>query len=473
MMETLKNFGVKKLGGVILIVIIVIAFGFGGFGGGFSTNNQNNIAKINKTNVTTQDFMDYLNQSNISQQAIRENLDKNIIEELLSGLISTTLIDLEVEDFDLSITELTVLKKIKENKNFHDENGAFQRTKYEKFLLSNNMSAPMFEIQLKNRELQKHLFDLIGAGTVTPDFLIKKMFEEQNKTLDIEYFAMSSQYKEKNSYTNEELEQFVKENADQLKRDFIDFKYAVLNPKNLIGLEEFNQDFFDEIDAIENKISQGETFESILENINVDIKEVNKFVASSAMESNEDIIYSKKSTKLDIIENGDNFLLYSITDKYELAADLNDEATRDDMIELVYQKGKFDLNRSVLEEIQKKEFDNNKFNEMGANNLKTISLNSINDHNTFEENSVKILYSLPINSFTLVSDKDNEIYLVKIINSKDKPYSENDDNYLKFVQNQNTENRKSILASYDQLLNNKYNVQLNQKTIDRVKNYFK
>ena len=473
MMETLKNFGVKKLGGVILIVIIVIAFGFGGFGGGFSTNNQNNIAKINKTNVTTQDFMDYLNQSNISQQAIRENLDKNIIEELLSGLISTTLIDLEVEDFDLSITDLTVLKKIKENKNFHDESGAFQRTKYEKFLLSNNMSAPMFEIQLKSRELQKHLFDLIGAGTITPDFLIKKMFEEQNKTLDIEYFAMSSQYKEKNSYTNEELEQFVKENADQLKRDFIDFKYAILNPKNLIGLEEFNQDFFDEIDKIENKISQGDTFDAILENINVDIKEVNKFVASSAMESNEDIIYSKKSTKLDIIENGDNFLLYSITDKYELAADLNDEATRDDMIELVYQKGKFDLNRSVLEEIQKKEFDNNKFNEMGANNLKTISLNSINDHNTFEENSVKILYSLPINSFTLVSDKNNEIYLVKVINSKDNPYSENDDNYLKFVQNQNTENRKSILASYDQLLNNKYNVQLNQKTIDRVKNYFK
>jgi peptidyl-prolyl cis-trans isomerase D len=241
----------------------------------------------------------------------------------------------------------------------------------------------------------------------------------------------------------------------------------------LIGLEEFNQEFFDEIDKIENKISQGDTFESILENINVDIKEVNKFVASSAMESNEDIIYSKKSTKLDIIENGDNFLLYSITDKYELEADLNDEATRDDMIELVYQKGKFDLNRSVIEEIQKKEFDNNKFNEMGADNLETISLNSINDHNTFEENSVKILYSLPINSFTLVSDKNNEIYLVKVINSKDNPYSENDDNYLKFVQIQNTENRKSILASYDQLLNNKYNVQLNQKTIDRVKNYFK
>ena len=174
MIETLKNFGFKKLGGLILILIIVIAFGFGGFGGGFSSNNQNNIAKINNTNVTTQDFMNYLNESGISQETIKENLDNNIIEELLSGLISTTLINLEIENFDLSVSELVILKNIKENKNFHDENNVFQRTKYEKFLLSNNISAPMFELKLKNRELQKHLFDIIGAGTITPEFLIKK-----------------------------------------------------------------------------------------------------------------------------------------------------------------------------------------------------------------------------------------------------------------------------------------------------------
>jgi len=473
MIKTLKNFGGKKLGGVILIAVIVIAFGFGGFGGGFSTNNQNNIAKINKTNVTTQDFMNYLNGSNISQQAIRENLDKNIIEELLSGLISTTLIDLEVEDFDLSITELTVLKKIKENKNFQNENNVFQRTKYEKFLLSNNMSAPMFELQLKNRELQKHLFDLIGAGTITPEFLIKKKFEEQNKTIDVEYLAMSNQYKEKDNYSKEEIEKFVEENKDQLKREYIDFKYAVLNPKNLIGLEEFNQDFFDEIDIIENKISKGDTFETILENIKVNVIEINKYTSSSTKKINEDRIYSKRSSNLDIIENGDNFLLFSIVNKYDLGPDLSDEVTKDEITELVFQKGKFDLNRSFLEKIQKKEFDNEKFNEMSANNLEYASLNSINDNNTFEANSVKILYSLPVNSFTLVNDKDNKIYLVKIVNVKDNSYNETDEDYLKFVQKQNTENRKSILQSYDRLLNNKYKVQLNQKTIDRVKNYFK
>ena len=473
MIETLKKFGAKKLGGLILIAIIIIAFGFGGFGGGFSTNNQNNIAKINKTNVTTQDFMNYLNESGISQQAIRENLNNNIIEELLSGLISTTLIELEVEDFDLSITQLTVLKIIKENKNFHDENNIFQRTKYEKFLLSNNMSAPMFELQLKNRGLQKHLFDLIGAGTITPNFLTKKKFEEENKSLDIEYFAMENFYKEKENYTETEINKFLDENIDQLKREYIDFKYAVLNPKILIGLEEFNQDFFDEIDKIENRISNGENFQSIIQNIKVDITEIKEFTPSSTKKINEDLIYSKRSSEVDLIENGDNFLLYSITNKFDRGPDLTDQDTKEEIRELVYQKGKFDLNRSVLEEIQNKKFNDNKFKEMAGYSKEYLTINSIKDNDRFEANSVKMLYSLPLKSYTLVNDKENKIYLVKLINSKKNTFNETDENYLNFINNQNTNTRKTILQSYDQLLNSKYQVQLNQKTIDRVKNYFK
>ena len=473
MIETLKKFGGKKLGGLILIAVIIIAFGFGGFGGGFSTNNQNNIAKINKTNVTTQDFMNYLNESGISEQAIRENLENNIIEELLSGLISTTLIDLEVEDFDLSITELTVLKKIKENKNFQDENNVFQRTKYEKFLLSNNMSAPMFELQLKNRELQKHLFDFIGAGTITPDFQIKKRYEEENKSLELEYFTMENLYRDKDDYTNLEIQKFLDENKDELKSEYIDFKYAVLNPKNLIGLEEFNQQFFDEIDKIENKISQGNSFESIIENLNVNVKEIKEFTPTTTKKINEDNIYSKRSTKIDLIENEDNFLLYKITNQYDKDPDLTDETIKNGMRELVYQKGKFDKNKSILEEIQKKEFNNNKFKEMGGYSIEYITLNSINDNERFEKNSVKMLYSLPINSFTLVNDKENKIYLVKLVGTKKNTLDESDENYLNFVKSQNTNTRKSILQSYDLLLNTKYQVQLNQKTIDRVKNYFK
>ena len=473
MIDTLKNFGAKKLGGVILIVIIIIAFGFGGFGGGFSTNNQNNIAKINKTNITTQDFMNYLNESRISQEVIRENLDNNVIEELLSGLISTTLIDLEVDNFNLSITEMTVLKKIKENKNFQNENNIFQRTKYEKFLLSNNISAPVFELQLKNRELQKHLFDFIGAGTITPDFLIQKKFEEVNKTLNIKYFEMTKFYKKKESFNNQELKIFIEENKEQLNREYIDFRYTELNPKNLIGLEEFNQEFFDVIDDIENKISQGASFDQIIENFEVNVDDVKEYTPSSEKKINEDKIYSKRSTDIDLIENGENFLLYYITNKYNRGPDLNDSDIKDQIIELAYQKSKFDFNRSIIDEIQNEKYSDNRFKDMGINITNDASISSVNDTNRFEENSVKMLYNLPINSFTLINDKENNIYLVKILNFANNKYDKNDDNYISFANNQNTINRKNILQSYDQLLNNKYQVELNQKSIDRVKNYFK
>ena len=44
-----------------------------------------------------------------------------------------------------------------------------------------------------------------------------------------------------------------------------------------------------------------------------------------------------------------------------------------------------------------------------------------------------MLYSLPNNSFTLVNDKENKIYLVKLVSSKKNTFSEKDENYLNFV----------------------------------------
>ena len=56
------------------------------------------------------------------------------------------------------------------------------------FYLENNQSAPTFELRLRGRELQKNLFDYIGAGTTSPIFLTKKLYEEENKKLEIGIF---------------------------------------------------------------------------------------------------------------------------------------------------------------------------------------------------------------------------------------------------------------------------------------------
>jgi len=331
----------------------------------------------------------------------------------------------------------------------------------------------MFELKLKNRELQKHLFDFIGAGTITPDFLIEKKFAENNKTLNIEFFSMEKLYKTKEDYTNNEIEAFIETNKDQLTREYIDFNYVILNPKSLVGVDEFNQEFFDEIDKIENLISQGSSFETILENKDLKIVSVNGYVPNSESQTNDSLIYQSKSSKLDLIENGDNFLFYNIINSYEKIPDLKDDKIKNQLTEIIYQNGKFEYNKKIFEEIQKKELGNSRFIELGANDIQNLELSSINDDKKFDINSVKVLYSLPTNSFTLINDKNDKIYLVKIISSKYNSFNKSDDAYVQFMKNESSESRKSILQSYDQLLNDKYQVKLNQKTIERVKNYFK
>ena len=254
----------SRIGGLILIIVIIIAFGFGGFGGGFLSNNQNNVAKINKTNVTTQDLINYINQSGVSQKVIKENINNNVIEELLSGLVSVTLLGLEIDDFNIKISQNSLSEKIKLNKNFYNDDGKFERLKYEKFLLENNISAPLFEKRLKDRELQKKLFDFVGAGTVSPKFFVNKLYETENTSLNIEFINLDKFYKKSNEITEEELIQFIDENDDQLKVEYIDFKYVLLNPLNLIGVDEFNQDFFDKIDQVENNILNGIEFDDII-----------------------------------------------------------------------------------------------------------------------------------------------------------------------------------------------------------------
>ena len=138
----------------------------------------------------------------------------------------------------------------------------------------------------------------------------------------------------------------------------------------------------------------------------------------------------------------------------------------------MYQKNKFDYNRKLLQKISNQEFENNEFLKMGKDKIENIILNSINDNKKFDTNAIDILYSLPVNSFTLINDEKNNIYLAKIINITYENLNLNDEKLNKYLLLENSDNKKNILQTYDLLLNKKYNVALNQKTIERVKNFF-
>ena len=470
MISSLRNFAKTKLAGVF-VGIIILPFVFWGMGGMFSSGNTNNVAKVDKINISTQDFIDHLNNSGIPEETIKSNLDNNIIEELLSTLISKTLLELEIKDFNLIISENTLLKKIKRNKNFLDDNGVFQRIKYEKFLLENNQSAPAFELRLKDRELQKNLFNYIGAGTVSPNFLINKLYEEENKEVQINFINLKDFYKKKSNITEQNLKDFISKNNDQLKVEYLDFNYAIINPKNLIGVDEFNQAFFDKIDEIEVEISNNTDFETIVKNLNIEQIKIKDFKFSADKNEVERKIFELRNNKFDIFENGNDYILFQIDNIEQRKPNISDKQIREEVLQLVHQKSIFDYNRELLEKIRNKEFNNDDFSKMSQGKVEVITLNSIRDNKKFEINAVEVLYSLPVNSFTLINDEENNIYLAKIIKFKNKE-NYNDNKFKEYIEKQNSNKKNTLLKSYDFFLNDKYNIVLNQKTINRVKNFF-
>ena len=470
MISSFRNFAKTKIAG-IFVFIMIIPFVFWGMGSMFSSGNTNTIVKINDTNISTEEFIDYLNNSGVPQNTIRENLNNNIIEELLSGLISTKILDLEIEEYELIISKESLLKLIKKNQNFLDDQGNFQRLKYEKFLLENNQSAPQFELRLKNRELQKNLFSFVGAGTVSPKFLVKKLYKDENRKLEVDYINLDMFYKKKDSFTDNDIKKFLEENKDTLKVEYIDFNYSVINPKNLIGVDEINQTFFDKIDQIEIDISNELPFETIVTNFNLKSKQIKDFRLTYDKSDIEKKIFEARNIEFDIIELKDDYILYKIMKSEKRSPNLEDLSLRGEILGLMYEKNKYEYNKNLIKKIDEKNFNNESFEEMGNNNIKTILLNSIKDNNKFDINAVELLYSLPLNSFTLINDEMSNIYLAKIKNFQNETMV-NKDKLNEYVGKQNSKLKNNMLKSYDLYLNSRYDVKLNQKTIERVKNFF-
>ena len=417
--------------------------------------------------------MDYLNQSGLSQQVIKENIDKNVIEELLSSLVSMTLLDLEIKDLDLVVSEDVIIERLRKNKNFHDKNGKFQRTLYEKFLLTNSMSAAMYEMKLKNNTLQKELFTYISGGAKSPKFFIDKYFIENNRKLNVDFINLNSFYKKINEFTNQEIKIFINENSEDLKQDFIDFSYIIITPKNLIGLDDFNQTFFDAIDDIDNKITKNIDFKTIIDGLNIKPTTKKDFINIDNNETIENKIYNSRKDKIEILEDNGSFIFYQIDKVTSKLPSLDNDKFVKQIKNFLFQKEKFEFNKDILAQLDKNEFNEVSFKKLGKGKIEKIQLNSINDINKLEIDSIEILYSLPVNSFTLIADKNNNIFIAKIISFEDTNISQNSKVFNAISNKASAENRNEILKSYDYLLNSKYKVIVNEKTLERVKNYFR
>ena len=474
MLNNIRNFANTKYAG-FLVAILIIPFVFWGMGGLFSGGNKNNIAKINKENISTKDLQDHLILSNIELEKIKKNIDNNIIEEILGKLISRKMLSMEIENLDLNISDKILNKKIKSNKNFHDENNKFSRIKYEKFLLSNNLTAPDFEIRLRQNELKEDLLNFIGGGLSSPLFLVNNIFKNQTKKITISYIDLSKNYKNKEDLTYNEISKFIEDNKDTLKEKFISFKYAKITPKSLIGLNEFNNLFFEKIDELENEVLNGTKFSNLQNKYNLQINFEENFNINKIDSKNEfykKIYKNEEIKKIKLLDLNDFYIIYEIIDIQKKIPDIKNEKFIKKVKEIISNKSKFDFNSKLIKKISDKRFTQIDFDKLAKIDSTKAEISSTNVDEKFSTDSIKYLYALSKNDFALISDKDMNIYLTKIIDIKHKDISKNAENFFVYKKKSNDKIKDYIYDDYDFFITKNTKLKLTKKHWKELKTIF-
>ena len=478
MLNKLRNFSKGKMAAV-LVAIIIVPFVFWGMGSVFSGGNTNSLAKLNNYNISTKDFVEFINKSKINPELIRDNIDNNILEQLLKQLVSTTLIDAEIEDLDVKISDNILANKIKNQKTFKDANNKFSRIKYEKFLLENNLSITDFEQNVKKNELKNKLFTYIGGGIKSPYFLTNKNYRNQTKKIDIQYFDLHNIFKKKKDFTKTEIENYLLKNEEKFKREIIDISYAKIIPETLTDQKEFNESFFSKIDEIENLILNDNNFDTIIKNYSLKPNIITEYDGSlNAIDNANKLIYEiylkRNQDKIQIIDKNDFFLLYEIKNTKSILPSKNDERFIEEVKNDFFENQKKEALKELLSKIENNKFTNNDFLKLtDGYKINKINITSIKDDIKFNSESINILYSLPKNAFSLIVDNNDNIFIAKIENFEEKNLDKTNVKLSNYLKESNKKLSDNLYISYDFMLNEKYKININKKSLDRIKNYFR
>ena len=471
MLNNLRNFSKSRFAG-ILIAIIIVPFVFWGMGSVFSGGNKNTVVKINNKNISIKYFTNHIRNLGVSDEYIRENLKNNYLETLLNDLISKEIILMEIDKRALSLNDKILLKKIKSNPEFKDDNQFFSRIKYEKFLLLNNISAPQYELQLKNNELQTDLFNFIKGGIKNPYFISNQFYIYENKKVKIDFINLENIYKK--DFKEEELKEFIDKNKEKLSKEFIDFKYLIIDPIKITNEKDFNEQFFEILDDIENKINNNFKIEEISKIYDLPIVITNNFRPKVNKENKLlDLIYSKKNNKINLIEQEEFFLLYEIKDSRKKKPEFKKCSNfYNEVLTQILLNEKIKLNNKLLEKIRNNDFNRNDFIKI-SNQIDQIVIKNIKDTKVLPWESLQVIYNTPKGKFNLVADNDNNIYIFNVVEINSTNLNKSEKDFTKYQKISKDKIGKLLFESYDTVINNNYDVNINKKTIERIKNIFR
>ena len=190
-----------------------------------------------------------------------------------------------------------------------------------------------------------------------------KTFNEQTKKITVGYINLENVYKKKADFSADEISKYIDKNKDSLKEKNISFNYSKITPETLIGINEYNNLFFEKIDNIENDISNGITFAELL--INYNLKSTFKENFKSNKNNNSTIINNEvikkifknaKKDKIELFEESDFYLLYEITKVKKILPSIENTNFTTKVREIMFNKSKNDFNYDLIKKISEKKF---------------------------------------------------------------------------------------------------------------------
>ena len=475
-----KSFFVK-----LLVGIIILPFVFWGMGDVFRGGNQNVIASIDSKKVSTQEFVEYLRRLNLSEEQIKNLPKTDLIEKILSDYIGKRVMSLEIEKLKISVNDNSLRNIIKNDKLFFKDD-KFSRTEYEKFLIKSGVTAPQFETNIAEQEKRRQFLSSLSGGIVVPEKLVVQEYRKENQAKTIKYIDLEK-FHSKDRPSEKSKKELYEKNKDIFYTEYKKIKYAEITPEKISGSKEYNENFFKQLDNIENNVLDGQSFEETVKNNNLEVVSIKKINAKKEDENQNKIknlsdklfkkIFNLRNIKFPEVVNLDNkYFIAEVSNIEKITKSLNDPEVQEALIAQISFKNKIEKNTSIIKDISMGGFNKEKFLKFAQDNnleIKDYKINSLKQNEVFSEGIIKRIFLTKDNEIDLITDNTlTKSFLVFTIKSDFKNLSRNTNEYEKYEAKARLNLINKIYESHDNNLNEKYEVELNQRTIDRVKNSF-
>ena len=394
-----KSFFIK-----LLVGIIILPFVFWGMGDVFRGGNQNVIATVDSNKISTKEFVNYINRLNLNEEQVKNLSKTDLIEQILSDYIGKKVMSLEIEKLGIVVNDNALRDIIKNDKIFFKDN-KFSRTEYEKFLIKSGVTAPQFEANIVEQEKRRQFLSSLAGGIVIPEILVEKEFRKENQTKTIQYIDLEK-YHSKNKPSQESIKELYERNKNVFFTELKSIRYSEIKPELISGSKEYNENFFKQLDIIENNILDGQSFEETAKANSLKIVEFNKINAKKENERKNKVeslpdnlfkkIYNLKIPQSPEIINIDSkYYLAEIKKEEKKNRPMNDPEVLEALNAQLSFKEKIEKNTSLAKDISLGAFEGEKFKKFAEDNsliVKDYKISSLKQNDIFEDGLIKRIF---------------------------------------------------------------------------------